>query len=1109
MNIYRNSRLRSLSRVCAILFSCASFDAIAQGGSQVEASQLINFSAQDGLKAEVAVNTLSKRLEFNSNNDEFRSQFLERPGNGFQVQRFNQYYKGIRVEHGSFAIASENGLASYAFGRFYPTTAVAGISPKMDEAVALTKAIKAVPAEKYAWEAGEGEYPKGRVCLVEDFATGDGDNQLHLAYAFEIYAVKPETGYRVYVDANDGHILFADALIQNIGASGPSLYSGTVQFNAGLVAGIYYMYDSTRGGGIATYNAKNGGSTSASTMVSNTSNVFPLDPSVDAHWGAKIVYDYWKTVHNRNSWNGTGGILQSYVHWGNNYDNANWGNNVMHYGDGSGLISGGFPPLTALDVCGHEIGHGVCQSTAALVYSRESGAMNEGFSDIWGATIESFGNPHEVDAVAKDPWLIGEELTNTLRSMKDPKKYQQPNCYLGQYWINASTTCTPTGANDQCGVHYNSGVLNYWYYLICSGGKGRNDLGNDFAVDSIGMDKGAKIAYATELSLNSTANYNNCRTASLAAATTLYGACSPEYQAVENAWYAVGVGPMPSPCMVQLDFGTSRISSSENAGNDVCKPSRVISVPLQVNGGTLTGDSVVANIIVAGGTAVAGKDYLLLTPRLSFIPGGATSKNIDILVYDNGVSNTNRYVDISYSLNAGTTNAHRSPLMDTSRIYIFDDDYVPYAGNSNERAVPVFNGILNTTTPFAVTNKNVHVRYLYTADELYAAGIRPNVPISQAAFTVTTKVSTRAIRNFTMSIGHESARDFSQSIPVTVFTTVYSDSLSTLVGATPIPFSAPFVWNGVDNISVDMCFANDTSYTAGNDRVRGQTGTYVMAAMVTSNFNAGCNLAITLNNLSPARPIILFSQTALVETVQGSTRTWSMAAGDRDYFYSSSDHEIMAGVLNPSDSLGCVTVQVTQQGNGFKPASGGSQRSLKEFSIQPTVQSASVNYDAVFYVSNAELAGVDPNLIKIIQTTSTDDNNLIPSNTNVITPFDITSGVDFVAFSGSFMRFGRFFLSNGTPALGVNPEKSVNTELWTGQNPFTTAPVLHWTLSASENVTVRLYDVAGRVVYGSEEKLTAGTHALTLKSPADLPPGAYVLQVIRPGGVFTRKMMKQ
>jgi len=209
----------------------------------------------------------------------------------------------------------------------------------------------------------------------------------------------------------------------------------------------------------------------------------------------------------------------------------------MTYGDGSGTY---FDILTSIDVAGHEIGHAVCSSTSNLAYQKESGAMNEAFSDIWGACIEYFAAPN------KQRWLIGEDIERraghlSLRSMSNPKTELQPDTYGGTYWKTVS--CTPTSTNDYCGVHTNSGVLNHWFYILTEGKTGTNDIGSSYSVTGIGIDKAAKIAFRTEsvyLTANST--YANARTYGIQAATDLYGANSAEVIATTNAFYAVGVG---------------------------------------------------------------------------------------------------------------------------------------------------------------------------------------------------------------------------------------------------------------------------------------------------------------------------------------------------------------------------------------------------------------------------------------------------------------------------------------------------------------------------------------------------------------------------------------
>jgi Zn-dependent metalloprotease/uncharacterized protein YjdB len=488
------------------------------------------------------------------------------------VEQYDEYYNNIKVElSGIKVLYNTSDRSSFINSNYYNINYPLPASPVITITDARRIAITSVKAETFAWQVPGMEeqlkkeqkdvsasyYPKGELVYVEDNTLTQQDRKLCLAYKFNVYAIQPISREDIYVDASTGKILFKNSQIHHTSSSGPSAYSGTVNFNSSRLSGSYYLRDSLRGGGINTFTCAN---TNGSTILDVTSatSTFASDVALDAHWGAEVVYDYWLNEQGRNSYNNTGGALNSYVHYLVNYNNAFWNGSQMVYGDGSGLPSG-FLPLTSLDVCAHEIGHGVCQFTANLAYNKESGAMNEGFSDIWGAIIENYGDPHETDAKAKSMWKIGEEIgTNPIRRMDTPNIRFQPDTYGGTYWVSV-VGCTPSSGNDYCGVHTNSGVLNYWFYLLCQGGSGTNDIGNAFSVAGVGTSKGADIAYQTELMLTSASNFANCRSASISAAQTLYGSCSPEVEAVTRAWYAVGVGSNYTSGTVTAITGSSSV----------------------------------------------------------------------------------------------------------------------------------------------------------------------------------------------------------------------------------------------------------------------------------------------------------------------------------------------------------------------------------------------------------------------------------------------------------------------------------------------------------------------------------------------------------------------
>jgi bacillolysin len=496
---------------------------------------------------------------------------------GITHERFQLHYKGVKVEFTTYNVHSKEGRVLSMNGEIYPLKGV-NTTFQLTKSQAFDLAIRQIDAKEYLWEnqkeAALFNYvkPVGELVLlpVMDQSVVNAKSTLKLAYKFDIYASNPISRGDIYVDAITGAILFYNATIKHLGeysnsghsehtakkssntpptilATGADTrYSGNQSIQTSLSGSSYILSDATRGAGIMTYNMKKGTNYSSAINFTDVDNNWTAaefnntnkdNGALDAHWGAEKTYDYWATIHGRNSYNNAGAAIKSYVHYSTAYDNAFWNGSVMTYGDGSDVY---FDILTSVDVAAHEIGHAVCTYTSNLAYQKESGAMNEGFSDIWGACVEYYAAPN------KQTWLIGEDIERrtghvSLRSMSNPNVELQPDTYGGTYW--KTVNCTPTSTNDYCGVHTNSGVLNHWFYILTVGKSGTNDLGNAFSVTGIGIDKAAKIAFRTEsVYLTSNSTYANARTYGIQAAIDLYGANSAEVIATTNAFYAVGIG---------------------------------------------------------------------------------------------------------------------------------------------------------------------------------------------------------------------------------------------------------------------------------------------------------------------------------------------------------------------------------------------------------------------------------------------------------------------------------------------------------------------------------------------------------------------------------------
>jgi Zn-dependent metalloprotease len=469
---------------------------------------------------------------------------------GYTHYRYQQYYRCVPVEGGDYIIHSIGSKSVTGNGKII-TGMNKDNTPAFSAQDAISKAIKFTNAKKYMWEDPTNEsfikmakkdisasyYPKAKLVYI-DKKYGDNAAAYVLAYKVDVYAASPLSYKNIYVDAKTGEIYYTADLIRNGDVQGTAhtKYSGTQTITTDSTApGSYRLKESARCG-IHTYNLATTTNYGTATDFTDTDNDWNNvnathdEVATDAHFGAEKTYDFYLTEFGRQSYDNLNSPLYSYVHYDVNYDNASWDGSKMTYGDGDGTNDG---PLTSLDVCGHEITHGVTQYSANLIYQDEPGGLNESFSDMMGTAIEFYAVPGNSD------WYMGNEFSlnggHGFRNMANPNEFQQPDTYKGTYWY--------TGVMDNGGVHTNSGVSNFWFYLLCEGGSGTNDIGHVYSVGAIGMEKALQITYRTlTVYLTSTSNFMDTRVASIQAAVDLYGPCSNEVIAVANAWYAVGVG---------------------------------------------------------------------------------------------------------------------------------------------------------------------------------------------------------------------------------------------------------------------------------------------------------------------------------------------------------------------------------------------------------------------------------------------------------------------------------------------------------------------------------------------------------------------------------------
>lgn len=564
--------------MAAIVCAALAFGTMAQDGGRLAGATVVSRSGLTNLPYFIKLNP-SQQMRQDAFTDwavysfdvpstsTFKAYKTENDELGYTHTRYQQYVNGYPVEGTQVIAHALGGKVTMVNGDYFQQFSAAGAS--LTEKQALDAALKKVHAEKYMWEDKQMEmheravnndpdftfYPKGELVYVHKKGSDYSAPNMRLAYKFDIYAEVPLYRAYVYVDAATGEILEEQSRICTFDVVGTAatLYSGTKTMTSDNNGGTYRLRETGRGNGIQTYNLQNGTSYGGAVDFTNGSANWTTtgfdQAATDAHWGAEMTYDYYMNNHGRNSIDGNGYMLRSYVHYSTNYVNAFWNGQVMTYGDGNG---GSYDFMTALDVCGHEITHGLISATANLAYQNESGALNESFADIMGNSIENFARPTQYS------WRIGEDLTSSgsgLRSMSNPGLFGDPDTYMaGSYY---------TGTADNGGVHTNSGVSNYWYYLLTIGGSGTNDLGNSFSVTGQGWTKSSKIAFrGLTVYFTSSTNFANARSLTEQAAVDLYGNCSPELTATSNAWYAVGVGGVPTSGSPTANFTTGSIPCS-------------------------------------------------------------------------------------------------------------------------------------------------------------------------------------------------------------------------------------------------------------------------------------------------------------------------------------------------------------------------------------------------------------------------------------------------------------------------------------------------------------------------------------------------------------------
>ncbi|WPB76015.1 M4 family metallopeptidase [Archangium violaceum] len=424
---------------------------------------------------------------------------------GHRHLRFQQTLNGLRVVGGELVMHADGTGNIYAVNGSLRSGEQLSAAARVAPEAALRAAVTGSSAR--------GASSQGEAKLV--YVRAEGSSELRLAYEVSVKGERQgmPANDLVYVDAQRGGVLLENPLIHT--ALNRKVYSA------------------------------NNGSTTPGTLKRSEGQAAIGDAHVDINYDMLgLTYNCYKTLFNRDSYDNAGAALISTVHYGSNYVNAYWDGTQMVYGDGNNSDS--IELGKDLDVTVHELTHAVTDTESDLIYSGESGGLNESMSDIFAGVCESWTRSWAVDAdvfkIGEDIWTPG-TAGDALRYMDDPARDGVSLDFYGDYSAGVD-------------VHYSSGISNLVFSLLSKGGVHPRGKSTN-SVPAIGPEKAGRIFYKANTDLfTASTTFDQAKTYTIQAADALYGAGSAESLAVNEAWKAVGVPP-PPPVIDPLTNGVS------------------------------------------------------------------------------------------------------------------------------------------------------------------------------------------------------------------------------------------------------------------------------------------------------------------------------------------------------------------------------------------------------------------------------------------------------------------------------------------------------------------------------------------------------------------------
>lgn len=456
-----------------------------------------NLSAENVARS--FLNTYGRLVGVAEQSSELQLQQVESDELGKQHVTFQQQQGGVEVFGADLNVHVDGeGAVQLVNGYTLPAARTVNLAPTLSPEAAAQAAIA------YTGLA-DGVVSSSKVVIFNAGLITDESSATYLTYQLRVdSAAQPEAALWLFVDAATGEVRFSYPAVTD------ARNRNTYNAQGGYTSGALLARNET---GAAVTTAPN----CTATDINR------------AHDYTGQAYDFYFSRFGRDSYDGAGAPLNSYVCYGRNMQNAYWDGMQMIYGNGFALD----------DVIGHELSHAVTERISNLVYSRQSGALNESFSDIMGEALDLTNNSGNDAATVR--WDMGEEIASigAIRDMMDPLRFNNPD-----------RTDSPKYDCASQEVHINSGVQNKAFALMVDGGSF-----NGYTIAPVGVDKAVKVIYrANDLYLTSSAKFIDAYNAINRSCNELYGAGSADCTNVKKALDATkmagpicGVGGAPQP----------------------------------------------------------------------------------------------------------------------------------------------------------------------------------------------------------------------------------------------------------------------------------------------------------------------------------------------------------------------------------------------------------------------------------------------------------------------------------------------------------------------------------------------------------------------------------